>query len=499
MSIPEESLSERELDVLNFLARGASNREIAEQLVISPNTVKVHVRNIFAKLAVSSRTEATTVALQQGLVTLPGLETPRPDLETTGQMPGLVTDESSEGAGDTAVPAKDPSELFAAPPSLSPAVEPAAEAPTTEAGSASGKGLLPGGSLRLAAAALGLLLLLALASLAGNRWLNTPNEGAGAAQVTAASPEFVEQVLAERWLVSQSMPAAQSHMAVAAVGLHLYQIGGETADGVTDTVHIYDTGTFQWRMGTPKLTAVADVSAAVLFGEIYVAGGRTASGQPTDVVEVYSPANNAWRRVVALPRPIAGALTLSDGSFLYLFGGWDGNQYLADAYVYDPGSDGWRPLPPMSRGRAFAAGGALASRLYVIGGFDGQDEVADCEYYEPLQESWTECPPMLLSRGAAGAAVLFNRLFVLGGGLNGDVASGEWFDAATQTWQVVNMPMMVGEQPLRWTHLGVASVERHIYVVGGQRGAEKVADTFVFVPYPYQSFIPAASGGSSEP
>jgi hypothetical protein len=45
----------------------------------------------------------------------------------------------------------------------------------------------------------------------------------------------------------------------------------------------------------------------------------------------------------------------------------------------------------------------------------------------------------------------------------------------------------------------VAAVERHIYVAGGQRGAEKTADTFVFVPFPYQSFIPAASGGGSEP
>jgi DNA-binding CsgD family transcriptional regulator/N-acetylneuraminic acid mutarotase len=478
MSIPEESLSERELDVLNFLARGASNREIAEQLVISPNTVKVHVRNIFAKLAVSSRTEATTVALQQGLVTLPGLETPAsPDSETTGPaltLPGLETPTSPDS-------------------------ETTGPAPTFKADSATGKGRFQGSGLRLVAAVLVLLLLLALASLAGSRRLNTSNEGAGAAQVTAASPEFVEQVLGERWLVSQSMPAAHSRMAMAAVGLHLYQIGGETADGVTDTVHIYDTGTFQWRTGAPKLTAVADVSAAVLFGEIYVAGGRTASGQPTDVVEVYSPANNAWRRVVALPRPIAGALTLSDGSFLYLFGGWDGNQYLPEAYLYDPGSDGWRPLPPMSRGRAFAAGGALANRLYVVGGFDGQVEVADCEYYEPPLDSWTECAPMLLPRGGAGAAVLFNRLFVLGGGLSGDVASGEWFDAGTQTWQVVNMPMMAGEQPLRWTHLGVAPVERHIYLVGGQRGAQKVADTFVFVPYPYQSFIPAASGGGSEP
>jgi NarL family two-component system response regulator LiaR len=61
-------LSERELEVLNFVARGSSNQEIAEALFISVNTVKVHIRNILQKLNVGNRTEATARALQAGLV-----------------------------------------------------------------------------------------------------------------------------------------------------------------------------------------------------------------------------------------------------------------------------------------------------------------------------------------------------------------------------------------------------------------------------------------------
>jgi DNA-binding CsgD family transcriptional regulator len=504
MPIPEEPLSERELDVLSFLVRGASNREIAEQLVISPNTVKVHVRNIFAKLAVSSRTEATAVALQQGLVTLPGLDSSVVTAVEMGGLPPTLTINESDGPAHEATPA--PSENYQA--AVAPArslmgpatAEPVEPEQTRDSGAATAQGRFRSPSRRLLAAGLALLLILGVVAFAGSQWFNLPDEGSSAITVTAAVPEFVPQPMQDpRWLVSQSMPSPQSHMALVAVGLHLYQIGGETAEGITDAVRIYDTGTFQWRTGAPKLTAVADAGAAVLFGEIYVLGGRTASGELTDLVEVYSPANDAWRRAVALPRPVAGALALSDGSFLYLFGGWDGNQYVADAYVYDASSDGWRPLTPMSHPRAFAAGGALASHLYVVGGFNGNEEVANCEYYELSRSMWAECPPMLLPRGAAGAAVLLNRLYVLGGGLNGEVASGELYDAARQTWEVINMPMMAGVQPLRWTHLGVAAVERHIYVAGGQRGAEKTADTFVFVPFPYQSFIPAASGGGSEP
>jgi DNA-binding NarL/FixJ family response regulator len=65
-----EPLTERELELLDLLAEGISNKLIAHRLGISEHTVKTHVASIFAKLGVSSRTEAVLQAIRRGLVML---------------------------------------------------------------------------------------------------------------------------------------------------------------------------------------------------------------------------------------------------------------------------------------------------------------------------------------------------------------------------------------------------------------------------------------------
>jgi two-component system NarL family response regulator len=68
--LSNQALTGRELDVLTLLARGKSNKEIGRNLYISETTVKSHLRSIFTKLNVLSRTEAITAANRRGLIQL---------------------------------------------------------------------------------------------------------------------------------------------------------------------------------------------------------------------------------------------------------------------------------------------------------------------------------------------------------------------------------------------------------------------------------------------
>jgi DNA-binding NarL/FixJ family response regulator len=65
-----EGLTEREMEILRATALGKSNKAIGGELTISPQTVQVHLRNIFVKLGVGSRSEAVAYAIRHGWITL---------------------------------------------------------------------------------------------------------------------------------------------------------------------------------------------------------------------------------------------------------------------------------------------------------------------------------------------------------------------------------------------------------------------------------------------
>ncbi len=461
MAEPGEPLSDREYAVLERLAAGSTNREIARDLDISPNTVKVHLRNIFAKLDVSSRTEATTVAIQKGLLRMPGVE-----VETAEPLAPRETDIALE------------SDFLPGPDQDTPAVR------------------RPTSSQWPLIATLLIVLIILMAGVLAVTLLTNGDAGVTSEEPGPTLEPFVpERLDSANWYAERPLPRERSAMALSSVGLDLYLIGGDVDAGVVNLVDVYETDNHHWRTAASKPTAVADATAAVLFGEIYVPGGRLADNRPTSVVEAYSPANDAWRPVAPLPQPIAGALALTDGSLLYVIGGWDGEAYLTTVYVYNPDEDSWRELPAMTHGRANATGGVVGDRLYVVGGWDGEDDLAVCETYDPAAESWSECPDMSLPRGGAGATVLSNRLlYVLGGGIHGQVLTGEVYDADSELWKPIELPLSEGTTA--WHHLGVVNVETRVFALGGRQG-EKIVDwNYVYEPFAYRTYLPTVGGDS---
>jgi len=66
----DESLTEREIDVLRQIAGGNRNRDIAEKLFISEETVKVHIKHVMEKLGASDRTQAVAIGVRRGIIQL---------------------------------------------------------------------------------------------------------------------------------------------------------------------------------------------------------------------------------------------------------------------------------------------------------------------------------------------------------------------------------------------------------------------------------------------
>ncbi len=453
-------ISEREIEVLRLVAEGKTNQQIARVLVISPNTVKVHLRNIFEKLGVQSRTEATMEAVRRGWVGV-----------NVAALPGAVF-----GPGDA--PAAEPP--AAQPPAEAPAETPA-EIPAAEPAAASTAPPVPVEPIQARTPIalwqrvymVGAALLIFLGLLAPAWWQSrsqaarlTPFSDAGRPQ-TAAAPRG--QVA--RWLTRAPLPEPRSRMAVATDGTRLYVIGGETGGALTDQVTIYDPRSNGWQAAAGKPTAVANAAALWLDDRVIVPGGTLADGAATNAVEVYDPQADTWSARAPLPFPLAAYGAAALGGKLYLFGGWDGAQNRADTLIYDPASDSWGSGTALAEPRAFLAASALGGVIYVAGGFDGEREAAAVAAYDPAGEGraagpWTPRAPLSQPRGGLGLVALGSRLYAIGGGWTEALTFNEQYDTRTDAWSRIETPI-VGQ----WRNLGAVALGNKVYAIGGWGGS----------------------------
>jgi len=246
----DNTLSPREQEIiLQLAATGLTNREIAQTLSISPNTVKVHLSNIFEKTGAASRTEAAVYGMEHGIVAVPG-----------GEVEEL-------------------------PPRFS---------------------LLE--MLRkyrwvwLAMLLLLVLLVVSVVTFTTNIILPAPTP----------EPGILEDV-AERWQERAPLPETRSGMVAEVYDGDIYTFAGMGPDGVPDGVRgegfRYILEEDSWEAIQTKIqtkpTPVSDVKGVLIGEKIYVPGGRLASGKPTDVLEIYNPREDVWGMGASLPKPVS--------------------------------------------------------------------------------------------------------------------------------------------------------------------------------------------------
>ena len=418
-NLEPSELSEREREILRLVATGASNKEIGQRLFISSNTVKVHLRNIFIKIGAASRTEAAMYAVRIGLAAADD----RPALHEEDETPALsiTTSQAIPDPGAAARPA-------------------------------------PGLSTRQLMFSAGLILMLLVVIILG-AWL------ARRGGLWGATPASATTTPAEQWKALPNMPTARRGLAAVGYGNHIYAVGGETSTGISGVMECYEPAANNWSTLSAKPLPVADASAAVIGGQIYVPGGRTTSGQATERMEIYDPAQDAWTEGPALPRPISAyALAAYEGQ-LFLFGGWDGQTYLDTLYIYNPDQQAWIEDAPMPTRRAFASAVVSENLIYVVGGTDdGQKALATNEVYQPNQPEapWSQAAPLPVGRYGMGSANIAGVMHVFGGQGKDPALAGLAYDAQQGRWGQIETPL---QQSL--ASPGVATLGPRLYVLGG--------------------------------
>ena len=424
-------LSDREREILFLVATGVSNKEIASSLYISTNTVKVHLRNIFAKIGVTTRTEAAMYAVSVGLVE-PGMKARSGHLEGS---PGLVT---TGGAID--VPAGNITQRFR--------------------------------SRWLTVGAVAALIVLGIIALFGWRT---------ARSLTRASVSLSPTAIPPRWEERAPLRMARKGLAVAVYGNQIYAIAGETSKGVTDVLERYDPATDRWSSLSPIPVPVADVNAAVIGGKFFIPGGRLASGEVTNLMEIYDPLQDTWEKGSPLPEALSAyALAAFEGK-LYLFGGWNGEKIVASVYEYDPEGDVWIPRTSMPTARAFAGAALAGGNIFVVGGYDGQRALAVNEIYLPERDdgnqvAWTQGEPLPEGRYAMGVVSVADILHVVGGKGNKNAALPSLeYPPQTGVWQAFENP-----HPQPWSQLGAAAFGTRLFIVGGDLNAAPTAKNLAY-------------------
>jgi len=269
-------------------------------------------------------------------------------------------------------------------------------------------------------------------------------------------------------------------------------------------------GSSGWQRHAPLFEPRTEVAAAVANGSIVAVGGFQPTGANSPRADMYSIAEDRWRRLPDLPVAVDHAAAASANGRVYILGGYGSDRRpLRTAFVLEAGR--WRSLAPMPEARAAAAAAVANGVLYVLGGVDGRrglarvalaldlstrrwsrlpgptprehlaaaatgggiyalggrtagydTNLALLEVYRPASRIWSRLPPVPTARGGTGAAVVAGRIVSVGGEEPaGSINSVFAYSPATRRWQ------RLANLPTPRHGLGVVAYRDRVYAVAG--------------------------------
>ncbi len=485
----ENPISEREREILRLVATGATNQQIAIALNISVNTVKVHLRNIFAKIGVESRTEATVYAIRTGIVTVgetgmsPADETASVSVQevvTTAEaaQPPIATlsePATSAGATDTPTTLPDlssPADQISDAETVLPTIQETPLLPTQPA-------VLPPAERwwrRLVPWLIAGVALIVVAVI-------TLIVNARSAQTTVPTNPTVSTIISaqQRWFLRQPLSDPRDHFALTGYDLErrLYVIGGEQGGMVSAAVDRYDPETDRWVRLTDKPTAVSHARAITLRGRIFVPGGEDATGTVTDRLEIYDPREQRWYVGPSLPAPRSRYALVAWEGQMYLIGGWDGTVLRSEVFVYDPVRERWETGPALPQPRQNAGVAVAGGQLYIVGGEGIDGALRDSARLEPGNDSgrrWIATAPLPQAIARPVVVGLPSTLLIF----DSERRQGLTYDIVADAWSQTPLPDDAYVSP------DAVLLESNIYFVGDSRAQGRLSEYralyVVFIP-----------------
>jgi len=402
-------LSDREIEVLQLVGQGKSNKEIAMELDISVNTVHVHIGRIFKKINVTSRTGATLYAIENGIIS--------PTLPPDNQEPETNNVESDSFPADKK-------------------------------------------SFFNKKTKLGMLVLAIFIFSFVMFMVSRPNR-----PTKPASTLMVDFATEDRWVAYAPIPLSRSNMAATTYESNIYVISGVSDNGVSNRVEAYSQTTNSWTTLQDKPTAVTETTAVLVGEKIFVPGGKTKDGVVTKKLEVFDPRRNLWEEKANLPTGLSDFALATFGGSLYLFGGWDGSQATDITLKYNPEQDKWSELTGLPHALTSAIAVQSENRIVLIGKSDQTtSQISMLNYFPdrdlPSENPWEEGVALPITGSASCLFELLGEFYTAV-----DNEEGTQFfiyDAQQNVWSAIGNNKSLNTKGSRCSVIG-----GELYIFGG--------------------------------